>query len=65
MISCRDLLKGSAAAGLGLVAVGLVDGLRFALPGVAAERAAHAAARRSARGDVLAISGPFARLRRM
>ena len=35
MISRRDLLKGSAAAGVGLFAAGFVDGLRFAIPAVA------------------------------
>jgi secreted PhoX family phosphatase len=35
MISRRDLLKGSAAAGVGLFAAGFVDGIRFAIPAVA------------------------------
>jgi secreted PhoX family phosphatase len=35
MLSRRDLLKSSAAAGVGLFAIGFVDGLRFALPAVA------------------------------
>jgi secreted PhoX family phosphatase len=35
VISRRDLIKGSALAGVGLFAGGLVDGLRFALPAVA------------------------------
>ena len=35
MLSRRDLLKSSAVAGVGLFAIGFVDGLRFSLPAVA------------------------------